>query len=268
MNSTNKFALMCAASVLALTAGARAQQENVEAVTVTGSRVISDITLSPTPITAVTAEQLQTTTPTTIPDALNKLPDFIGGATPRSQGNGSTNNSGNTLNLRNLGAQRTLVLLDGRRLAATNQGGTVDVDTLPQMLMSRVDVVTGGASAVYGSDAVAGVVNFVLDKKFTGLALKADGGESKYSDGRQYQLGAAWGTDLFAGRGHFEAAARYRHQDLIPISARPYGADGQAWLLAGNGSPGNPYVNVPFSRVFNSGQYGNVQCGSSCPFNN
>src|ERR1700712_4888434 len=104
----NKFTLMCAASVLALTASARAQQQannaNVEQVTVTGSRVISDITLSPTPLTTVTADQLQATTPTDIPDALNKLPDFIGGSTPRSQNNQSVNNSGNTLNLRALGA--------------------------------------------------------------------------------------------------------------------------------------------------------------------
>src|ERR1700722_3284201 len=166
----DRLALMCAASVLALTAGAPAQQAgNVEQVTVTGSRVISDITLSPTPLTVVTADQLQATTPTDIPDALNKLPDFIGGASPRSQNNGQNNNSGNTLNLRNLGVIRTLVLLDGQRVAPSNRDGTVDVDSLPQMLMSRVDVVTGGASAVYGSDAVAGVVNFVLDKKFDGF---------------------------------------------------------------------------------------------------
>src|SRR5688572_10350860 len=100
MNSrtTNKFALMCAASVLALTAGANAQQsgETVEAVTVTGSRVITDMTLSPTPITVVTTEQLQATTPTTIPDALNKMPDFSGSQTPRNLGNGSGNGSSNS----------------------------------------------------------------------------------------------------------------------------------------------------------------------------
>src|SRR3954468_20975505 len=246
----------------------KAGDEELTVVTVTGSRIITDNVYSPTPITSVSIADIAVTTPSDTADALNKLPNIIGGRTPRNQGNGSTNNGGNTLSLRNFGPSRTLVLLDGHRVAPSNQDGTVNIDILPQMLMSRVDIVTGGASAIYGSDAVAGVVNFVLDKKFTGLALKADGGESKYSDGREYQLGAAWGTDMFAGRGHFEAAARYRHQDLIPISARPYGADGQAWLLAGNGSPTNPYVNVPYSRVFNSGQYGNVQCGSSCPFNN
>ncbi len=259
MNSTNKFALMCAASVLALTAGARAQ-ENVEAVTVTGSRVISDITLSPTPITAVSAEQLQATTPTTIPDALNKLPDFIGGATPRSQGNGSTNNSGNTLNLRNLGASRTLVLLDGRRLAATNQGGTVDVDTLPQMLMSRVDVVTGGASAVYGSDAVAGVVNFILDKKFTGFKYDMNAGISKYADAAEEKIGIAWGTDLFGGRGHYEVSARVFQQDMIPIGARPYGYQNQAWVEAGSGTVADPFVDVQYGRLFNQSLTGTIKC--------
>src|SRR6201986_1154721 len=84
-------------------------------------------------------------------------------------GDGSQNFSSNVLNLRNFGAQRTLVLFDGHRAAPSNADGTVDVDALPQMLVSRVDVVTGGASAVYGSDAVTGVINFVLDKKFEGL---------------------------------------------------------------------------------------------------
>src|SRR4051812_34201913 len=141
----SRMALMCAASVVALTAGARAQQgaANVESVTVTGSRVISDITLSPTPITVVTSEQLLATTPTTIPDALNKLPDFYGNQTPRAQGNGSGNGSSNALNLRNLGQSRTLVLFDGQRVAPANQNGSVNPDTLPQMLMSRVDIVTG-----------------------------------------------------------------------------------------------------------------------------
>jgi iron complex outermembrane recepter protein len=242
--------------------------EELNVVTVTGSRIITENVRSPTPITSVEVSEIAMTTPSDTADALNKLPDIIGGRTPRTQGNASTNNGGNVLSLRNFGPSRTLVLLDGHRVAPSNQDGTVNIDILPQMLVSRVDIVTGGASAIYGSDAVAGVVNFVLDKKFTGFSFKGDLGESKYHDGDEYQLGAAWGRDLFDGRGHVEASARSRRQDMIPISARPYGQDGQAWLLAGNGSPGNPYVNVPYSRVFNSGQYGNVQCGAACPYNN
>jgi outer membrane receptor protein involved in Fe transport len=271
MNSrtVNKFALMCAASVVALTAGANAQQPgNVEAVTVTGSRVISDITLSPTPITVVTSEQLQATTPTTIPDALNKLPDFVGSQTPRSQGNGSGNGSSNTLSLRNLGAVRTLILLDGRRVAPTNAGGTTDVDALPQMLVSRVDVVTGGASAVYGSDAVAGVVNFILDKNFNGFKYDVNAGISKYGDAAEERIGIAWGTDLFGGRGHYELAMRVFQQDMIPIGARPYGYQNNAWVQPGGGTVADPFIDVPNGRLFNQSLTGTINCGKTCSLTN
>src|SRR3954470_2605404 len=267
----NKLALMCAASVVALTASAaHAQQtaQNTESVTVTGSRIISDITLSPTPITAVTADQLQATTPTDIPDALNKLPDFIGGASPRSQNNGQNNNSGNTLSLRNLGAIRTLVLLDGQRVAPSNRDGTVNVDALPQMLMSRVDVVTGGASAVYGSDAVAGVVNFILDKKFTGFKYDMNAGISKYADAAEERIGIAWGTDLFGGRGHYEMSARVFQQDMIPIAARPYGYQGNAWVQPGSGTAADPFIDVPYGRLFNQSLTGTIKCGTNCTLNN
>jgi outer membrane cobalamin receptor len=261
MNSSkvNRFALMCAASVVALTAGARAQ-ENVETVTVTGSRVISDITLSPTPITAVSADQLQSTTPTTIPDALNKLPDFYGSQTARNQGNGSGNGSSNQLNLRNLGASRTLILLDGQRVAPANQGGTVNVDTLPQMLMSRVDIVTGGASAVYGSDAVAGVVNFILDKKFTGFKYDINAGISKYGDAAEERIGFAWGTDLFGGRGHYEMSMRVFQQDMVPMGARPYGYQNNAWVQPGSGTAADPFVDGPYGRLFIQSLSGTIKC--------
>ncbi len=268
MRNYNKLALMCAASVLALTAGARAQEgNNVEAVTVTGSRVISNIQASPTPLTVVTADELQATTPTDIPDALNKLPDFIGGASPRSQNNGQNNNSGNTLNLRNLGTSRTLVLLDGQRVAPSNRDGTVDVDALPQMLMSRVDVVTGGASAQYGSDAVAGVVNFVLDKKFDGFKYDINAGISKYGDGAEQKIGLAWGTDLFGGKGHYEMALRLFQQDGIQMQQRPYGYNHNTWVLAGAGTVANPFVNVPYGHLFNQGLTGTVTCGTGCSLN-
>lgn len=242
-------------------AGAGAASDNVEQVTVTGSRVISSITQSPTPLTVVSAEQLQSTTPTNIPDALNKLPVFLGSGGQRSVDNASKNAAGNTLNLRNFGAQRTLVLLDGHRVTPSNADGTVDTDVLPQMLMSRVDVVTGGASAVYGSDAVTGVVNFVLDKNFDGFKYNVNAGTSNEALGTQYQAGAAWGTSLFGGRGHFEASARYFHQDMVPITALPYGQHGQAWSLAGTGSAANPYVPVQYGRTTAQPFGGLVTCG-------
>jgi iron complex outermembrane recepter protein len=247
---------------------AESEGEELGVITVTGSRTITEAVRSPTPITSVDIGAIAVTTPSDIADALNKLPNILGGRTPRNQGNASTNNGGNTLSLRNFGPSRTLVLLNGHRVAPNNQDGSVNIDTLPQMLMERVDIVTGGASAVYGSDAVAGVVNFVLDKDFTGFSFKSDYGKSKYGDGEEYQLGAAWGTSLFSDRGHFEVAARTRHQDMIPQKDRPYAENGQSWLLTGNGSPTAPFTNTPYSRIYNSGVNGNIQCGAACGFNN
>jgi outer membrane receptor protein involved in Fe transport len=231
---------LSANQVWAQTAEAKDDTEDMGVITVTGSRTITDNAQSPTPLTTVDIEEILRTTPSDTADALNKLPTILGGRTPRTQGNGSTNNGGNTLSLRNFGPQRTLVLLDGHRIAPNNQDGSVNIDVLPQMLVKNVDIVTGGASAIYGSDAVAGVVNYQLNKEFTGAEVKADYGMSKYSDGNSYQLGAAWGTDLFSDRGHFEVAGRFRHQDMIPMSDRPYGKDGQAWLLTGRRQPDEP----------------------------
>src|SRR6185436_18962631 len=166
-------------------------EEEQNTITVTGSRTITETVRSPTPITSVDISEIAVTTPSDTADALNKLPNIIGGRTPRSQDNASRNTAGNVLSLRNFGVQRTLVLLDGHRVAPSNQDGSVNIDTLPQMLMKNVDIVTGGASAIYGSDAVAGVVNFQLDKEFTGLTVKGDFGQSKYQDGEEYQVGAA-----------------------------------------------------------------------------
>ena len=124
------------------------------------------------------------------------------------------------LNLRNFGVQRTLILLDGHRVPGSNQDGTVDVDTLPQMLMSRVDVVTGGASAVYGSDAVAGVVNFILDKKFTGIKGEVSGGVTGYGDARNWKINISGGNAFAGDRGHFLFSGEATHAD--PADGKPF----------------------------------------------
>jgi len=236
----------------------------VEQIVVTGSRVISDITNSPTPLTVVTADQLQATTPSNLPDALNKLPIFQGSNNPRGSDNASSNNAGNVLNLRNFGSQRTLVLMDGHRVAPTNSNGTVDIDTLPQMLVSRVDVVTGGASAVYGSDAVTGVVNFVLDKRFDGVKFDLNSGISSYGDGASYKAGMAAGTGLFGGRGHIEGSVQHFHADGILHNARPEGP--LYYLLTGAGTAANPFTTTINARLANSAAGGKITC-TACTVN-
>ena len=260
--------LACGVALAAIPTMAYAQATNVEAVTVTGSRVISDAANSPTPLTVVSTDDLKLTTPTNIPDGLNKLPVFQGSTGIGRPGDGTHNYSSNTLDLRNFGAQRTLVLMDGHRVTPSNDDGTVDADTIPQMLISRVDIVTGGASAVYGSDAVTGVVNFVLDKKFTGFKTDINSGISTYADAMSYNLSAAAGSDLFGGRGHFEISAEFRHRDPVNQSARPYGptllqaSDGEA----GTGTAANPFNRIANARRPNSTFGGLVQaCVPACP---
>jgi len=260
-------ALLSAASAIAMTCGASAQEAAVESVVVTGSRVISNAANSPTPLTEVSIEQLQATTPSTISDGLNKLPVFAGSLGPNSGAGsgGSSNQNGNVLNLRNFGGQRTLVLMDGHRVTPANADGTVDIDTLPTMLVSRVDVVTGGASAVYGSDAVTGVVNFVLDTKFDGLKIDVNGGVSNTGDGARQQIGAAWGTELFGGRGHVEASARLFHQDIVIANNRPYGPLNP--ISVGGGTAANPFTIILNGTQNNRGFGGLIGCSGSCPAN-
>jgi outer membrane receptor protein involved in Fe transport len=262
---------LASASIFAISGAAFAQVTDptapggAETVVVTGSRVISDVANSPTPVTIVSTQQLLTTTPSNIADGLNKLPVFQNSSSEANRSSGGGNNSGNFLNLRNFGQQRTLVLLDGMRLPAANQNGSVDVSTLPQTLMSRVDVVTAGASSVYGSDAVTGVVNFVLDKNFNGVKYEANSGISMYTDGLKYKLSVAAGTDIFGGRGHIEGAIEYRHADGILAPERPSGAKHLGSFNTGR-DPAAPITNVTDSGQTVSTASGKITC-SNCTVN-
>jgi iron complex outermembrane recepter protein len=262
INSRRRNALLVGTSILAastmLLAGVAYADDadgsnsnsNIETVTVTGSRVISNGNDMPTPVTVVTVEQLQATTPSDIPDALNKLPVFDASRSQRTTGGSTINWPGNFLNLRNFGTNRTLILLDGMRVPATDSSNEVDANTLPQALMQRVDIVTGGASAVYGSDAVTGVVNFVLDHHFDGLKFEAEGGISTYGDDADHKFGAVWGTDVGAN-GHFEMSFEDYRSDGIPNDfQRPLGQ--LVPMEMGNGAAtGNGTSTGPYHIVLN-----------------
>ena len=176
----------------------------VQEVTVTGTRIVRNGYEAPTPVTVVGAETIQDAAKPNIADVLNQMPAFQGSTTPTTStyGNGGTS-GGNNLNLRNLGPNRTLVLFNGRRYPPEFVTNIVDVNLMPDALIQRVDVVTGGASAVYGSDALAGVVNFVLDTNFTGFKGLVQGGITSHWDGPEDKVSLAWGTRFADGRGHF-----------------------------------------------------------------
>jgi outer membrane receptor protein involved in Fe transport len=173
---------------------AAASTAPIEEIQITGSRITRTGMTTPTPVTAVTAEELTNMSAGQLVESMSTLPQFFGNQTPQTTGFPSSGAS--SLNLRGAGANRTLVLLDGRRMVAGNRFGTVDVGGIPEELIRNVETVTGGASAAYGSDAVAGVVNFILDTDYTGIKGHAQGGETQYGDGENWEVGMAAGTDI------------------------------------------------------------------------
>lgn len=221
---------VCAVTLIAQ--GADAQEGGLEEIVVTGSRVVVDGSQAPTPVTVVSSEQLQLASPGVIGEALNQLPVFRGSTRPSTGTVSATGpNSGSFLNLRSLGPQRTLVLLDGRRPTPSALSGAVDTNLLPQELISRVDVVTGGASAAYGSDAISGVVNFVLDTKFEGIKGLAQGGTSTHGDDDSVKSSLTAGTSFADGRGHIVASVSYYETEgLQDLNDRSWGAAGWGTL--------------------------------------
>jgi iron complex outermembrane receptor protein len=193
-------------------------------IVVTGTQIRRAGYNEPTPTTVVTAQDIRASAPALLADYLNQQPALLGSYGTRVLGLSTGPNSGaNILNLRNLGPTRTLVLLDGRRVTPTLATGQVDVNLLPQGLVKRVDIVTGGASADWGSDAVAGVVNFVLDTRFTGLKFTAQGGITGKGDGRNYQIGGTYGAEFAGGRGHFLVDAQTNYAGAgDPVTSRSW----------------------------------------------
>ena len=198
-----------AAMLAAITASASAQEQATESVEVSASRIQIQGYQAPTPVTVIGAEQLQRDAKVDLGDAIRELPAVGGrGDSPGNgshSGNASQGDAGiSTIDLRGLGVVRTLVLFDGQRVVTSNPNsggppaiGGVDLSTIPSSVIQRVDVVTGGASAAYGSDAVAGVVNLVINKNFSGFKANAVFGNSQHNDHKSYKFEFVTGTDLF-----------------------------------------------------------------------
>ncbi|WP_250890503.1 TonB-dependent receptor plug domain-containing protein [Sphingobium nicotianae] len=180
---------------------------------VTGSRLGRTGYDAPTPVNVVGAERMNNLAISNVADALNQIPSFRAMSTPQMNSFRISGNIGaRTLDLRGLGATRTLTLVDGRRFVASADNGTVDVNSIPSILVQRAEVVTGGASAAYGADAVAGVVNLILDSKLNGIKADMNSGISQRGDARTFYAGLAGGTDFAGGRGHVIAGIEYSRE--------------------------------------------------------
>ena len=218
-------------------------------IVVTGSRLASGHESSPSPIVVVGSEELLHQGTTRTEELLNSLPQVNSGLTLGANGASVAPLTGtSTADLRGIGAFRTLVLVNGRRTAPGDPiNPSADLNTVPSSLVKRVEVLTGGASAIYGSDAVSGVVNFILDTDFTGFKLDVEGGVNRGSneradlraieaasgvtgptgtvyDGQSADLSAVFGRALFDGKGHVTAYAGYRRTRAVAGSSRDYSA--------------------------------------------
>lgn len=212
------------------------QSGDISEVVVTGTRLTAVGFVQPTPTTMLSVEDLEKSAQPNIFNTIVELPS-LQGSTGRTTFTFSTS-SGlqglSSFSLRGLGAIRTLTLLDGQRVVGANVTGVTDVSQFPQLLIKRVDVVTGGASASYGSDAIGGVVNFVTDTEYEGFKTNVEYGETTYHDDENLTVQAAFGHNFFGDRLHLQVSAEHGEEDGIdaPRFGIDNGPNGRDWFVS------------------------------------
>jgi iron complex outermembrane receptor protein len=229
------------------------QTEAVQEVVVTGSRIQRQDYVANSPVVTTTAEQIVANADVTLDTYLNTLPQVnpAGGTTSNNPGNGGQSN----INLRGLGSNRNLVLIDGRRAMPSASDLTVDLNTIPQALIESVEIVTGGAGAVYGADAVAGAVNIKLKRNFEGVDLRySHSNSTEYWDAEEYQVSALLGGNFADDRGNAVIAFDYSQRQGMIKSQRPFAAvatSTTSYLPEGFYVPGsNPPTQEAVDAVF------------------
>jgi iron complex outermembrane recepter protein len=252
-------------------AGSDENPLEVADIVVTGTRITSSGYSAPTPTTVVDAADLQKSGQPNVFTTIARLPS-LQGSTGVTTGTNSTSSGLQGLSsfaLRGLGTIRTLTLLDGQRVIGANVTGVPDVSQFPQLLIRRVDIVTGGASASYGSDAVGGVVNFVTDRRFEGFKAQASGGVTTYGDDEQYLVGLAAGRAFLDQRLHLSGSVEYDHEKGVPAGDFGESAPGaRDWFHAatlantGNTNNGSPqYVYINHAQSYQYAKYGLITNG-------
>lgn len=228
------------ATATAMPAFAQDDEEADDEIIVSGTRLQRDDLAAPSPVNTITSEQLVLTNTVNSEQFLNTLPQVIPSVdqTSNNPGNGTA-----AVDLRGLGTNRTLVLVDGKRYVPNGPGSTVDLNNIPTALVERIEVVTGGASAVYGSDALAGVVNFVLKDDFEGIQLDASHALSAAGwDGNTTNVSLTVGGDFADGRGNAVFSASYTNREALLQGERPLsqptlfdpGPGGDEFILGGS----------------------------------
>ncbi|RZJ45525.1 MAG: TonB-dependent receptor [Brevundimonas sp.] len=215
--------IIAGASAFAFAAPAMAQEagpSTIDDVVVTGSRIVRQDYVANSPISTVTSEQIQARGDVNVEQILNQLPQVVPGLSANSN---NPSNGSATVDLRGLGASRTLVLVNGHRFIPYDKSNAVDLNSIPTSLIERVEVVTGGASAVYGSDALAGVVNFIFKRNYEGFGFDTQYGISGYGDGEQFNASMTFGSNFADDRGNVTGFVGYSDRDgFAPNEDRPW----------------------------------------------
>lgn len=223
------------ASMLAIAAPSFAEEEgdNVERIQVTGSRIIREGAIAPSPVTIISGESLIKTGAINIGEALNELPALANTFSLANSGSNIGTAGLNLLDLRGMGAERTLVLVDGKRHVASDPGtASIDVNTIPTEWVDSVEIITGGASAIYGADAVTGVVNFRMKKQIEGFNVSATAGVADDSDYNNQRFSFSYGSNFAEGRGNAAISVEYSQQDRLEMFDRDQTA--QSWTTINN----------------------------------
>jgi outer membrane receptor protein involved in Fe transport len=222
---------------------AEAPASALEEITVTGSRIraVSGMNM-PVPVTVLSAEEIAFSAPGGLVEALDKMPQFLNTSRPGTDQGIGTDANQSIVNMRGIGTNRTLILLNGRRIVPTTKQGTIDISVLPDSMIERVEVVTGGASAAYGTDAVAGVTNFILDTDFEGYTGHLQTGQSLRGDTGNLEASFGYGTAI-GERAHVIAALDHSESDALETwDDREWFQD---WGVVTNplfGQPGQPQL--------------------------
>src|SRR3546814_436803 len=212
--------------------GSAISDRDAQDIIVTGSRIARRDYEAESPVVTVTALDLQISGQPTLGESLNQLPQVSAGDSATRIGSGGRT----TVDLRGLGARRTLVLLDGKRMQPSDLFNSIDLNGIPASLISSTEIITGGASAIYGSDALAGVINFQLRKNFSGIELDAQQGITDEGDGANFNISATVGTNFADGRGNIVLSASYLdRKDIFPQTSRKFFREYQPLSLPNNG---------------------------------
>ena len=214
--------LVGAATAAALSLTGIAKADGVETVVVTGSRIPQVGLTATSPVTSLSAKDVKLDGVSSISNLLATLPAVVNDGDSETVNNGSVGIA--TIDLRNLGAKRTLVLVDGKRLVAADQSLNVDTNQIPATMIDRIEILTGGASAVYGSDAVAGVVNIILKKDFQGVEADSQASLTDHGDGLKHDSSLILGVTSDNGKGNVTIYGEYMHRDPVSEAARDFSA--------------------------------------------